>query len=336
MGVKALQKLQIGAESTKGTEVNATTIWRGPGGMLEDTLVIERVEEFVNIAVPINRTYIPSLSGALSMAATPATFEQLPYILEAGIISETPAQDGAGSDYIYEYPVNTTSINTIRTYTIEGGDNQQAEIMLYSFVTDFSLSGAAGEALMMSANWVGRQIATTTFTAALSVPAVEEILASNGKVYLDAVSGSYGGTQVTAGNVLSFNLDVTTGYRPKWTIDGNSLDFDHDYFDIGSFDISGSLVWEHAATAVTEKSNWRNQTLRLLRLEYQGSAVATPGATYSNKTLLIDVPIYWEKFNALGDQDGNTIVEGTFKGGYDETDATALQITVVNELSALT
>ena len=46
------------------------------------------------------------MGGSLAMAATPATFEQLPHILEAGIKSVgTGAADGAGTGKIYAYPI---------------------------------------------------------------------------------------------------------------------------------------------------------------------------------------------------------------------------------------
>lgn len=335
MGTKFHQKLQLGKETTPGTAVAATTIWRGPGGTLDDTRTINRASEYVGLAMPTNRIYTPKYAAALAMASTEATFEQLPYILEAGIKAATPAQDGSGDGYVYEYALGTTSANTIRTYTIEGGDEKAAEEMEYAFVESFTLSGNAGEAVMMSANWIGRQVSTSTFTAALSVPAVEEILAGTGEVFIDDVADDFGDTQLAAGNVLSFTLNVNTGRAAKYTIDQGDLVFNHVYLNIDALDISGTLTWEHDTAAIAEKALWRSNTPRLLRLVFTGSAFAQAGTDYSNKTLLIDVPIYWEKFNPLGDQDGNSIVEASFKGAYDFTAAEPMTITVVNELTAL-
>ena len=156
MGQKWAQKIQLGRETTAGTAVAATSIWRGVGGMIKDDREVTMVEEQVGFVQNILRSYIGSIGGSLSMAATPATFEQLPHILEAGIKTVgTGAADGAGSGKIYDYVKGTTSIETLKTYTIETGDNQQAEEMEYSFVESFTLSAAlsgftAGVALVLT------------------------------------------------------------------------------------------------------------------------------------------------------------------------------------------
>lgn len=336
-GGKWAQKIQLGGETTAGTAVAASALWRGEGGMLKDDREVVFVPEMVGKASPTTRTYIPKLAGSLSMAATPATFEQLPYILEAGIILETPAQDGAGSDYIYEYPVGYSSVNTIRTYTIETGDNQQAEEMEYSFVESFTLSGEAGSAVMMSADWIGRQVTNTTFTGAIAVPTVEEILAGEGTFYIDAATGTAGSTAVTD-TLLSWSLKVDTGRKPKYTVDSGQKYFDFEYFDRDSFDAELSVVYEHNATSVAEKTDWRNETAQKLVIKVEGSNVTTAGTDYSAKTLLIEMMGKYADFEELSDEDGNSVVNATYKLGWDEndTDYPALKITVVNELSSLT
>ena len=219
MGQKWAQKIQLGRETTAGTAVAATSIWRGVGGMIKDVREVTMVEEQVGFVQNILRSYIGSIGGSLSMAATPATFEQLPHILEAGIKTVgTGAADGVGSGKIYDYVKGTTSIETLKTYTIETGDNQQAEEMEYSFVESFTLSAARGEAVMMSADWIGRQVTNTTFTGSLTVPTVDEVLAGTGLLYIDANSGTIGTTAVT-GTLLDWELNVTTGWRGKWTND---------------------------------------------------------------------------------------------------------------------
>lgn len=133
-GAKALRKIQLGRETTAGTAVAATTVWRGLG-TIEDQRETVFPEEDVGYLGGLDRNYIPVLEAGLTMDPVPATFEQLPHILEAGVKTATPSQDGtAGSGYSYTYTLPTTSKNTLKTYTIEGGDDQQAEEMEYSFV----------------------------------------------------------------------------------------------------------------------------------------------------------------------------------------------------------
>jgi len=335
-GNKAEQVIQLGKETTKGTAVAATAIWRGQGGQLQDDRTVTFVPEQVGYAVPTNRTYTGKLGGSLAMAATPATFEQLPYLFEASIIAETPAADGAGSGIIYDYVQGTVSVNSIRTYTLESGDNQQAEEMAYCFVTDWTLSAEAGDAVMMSANWIGREPAPTTITDLITAgpQTVETILAGKGSLYIDASSGTAGTTQVSD-TLLGWSLNYTSGRQAKYTVDSGQLYFDFDYFDIDSFDAVLNLKYEHNASAVTEKAAWRAETARLIQLKVTGSTLTTSGTTYSVKTLILNMAGKYETFEALSDENGNSIVNCTFRVSYDETDDTVFEAIVVNQLAAL-
>lgn len=334
-GLKAFQRVNYGFESTEGTAVAASKQFRGNGGMIADLRTIQHPEELTSVGVPTTRMYTPQLLAGMSMASTPATFEQLPVILTAGIEKiESGVQDGSGTDYIYDFDMPTTALNTISTLTLESGDNQQFEEAEYCFVTDFSLTGNAGEAVMMASNWRGRQAEKTTATSA-TIPSVEEILAGKGAVYIDDGDGTIGTTQVSQA-ILNFGLNVTTGWKPKFFIDGNALYFSRHYYDIGAVAIELSLTFEHDATGVAAKDDWRAETEKLIRLDFTGSAVTTGGTTYSNKKLIIDVVGQYTNIEPLSDQEGNSIYQATFRGAYSPTAAiTPLSMTVVNELSSL-
>jgi len=329
-GIKALRKLQFGRESTAGTIVPATTIWRGIGA-LEDKSEPQFVEEDIGYLSGVDRTYIPFVEGGLSLDSTPMTFEQLPHLLEMGIKTATPVQDGTGSGYIYTYDFPTTAAPTIKTYTIEGGDNQQAQVMQYCHAQEFTLEANAKEAWMMSAEIIGRQVANQAFTGSVALPSVEDMLFAKTKLYIDAIGGSWGGTQ-KSNTLLAASLKYTTGVIPKYTADGNL------YFSFIQYtqpEVVLSVTFEHEGTAVAEKANFESQTPRLIRLQIQGSTFAAAGTTYSVKTCLIDLAGKWEKFNALGDQDGNDVIEAEFRARYNSTGAKFGKIVVVPALSAL-
>ena len=328
-GVKALRKIQLGREVTPGTAVVATTLWRGLG-TIKDARTIEMVDEDIGLLINTNRSYIPKYMAEISMESVPATFQQLLHLFEAGIMTASPVADGAGTGFIYTYNVPTTSIPTIQTYTIEGGDNQQAEEMEYSFVSEFTLEGAGGEALMMSGNWTGRQVTNTTFTGAIAIPVVEEILTSRGKIYIDTVASGFGNTQVS-NLLLKMSLKVKTGLIAKFTTEGEL------YFSFHQStrpEIELNLTFEHTTDAVNEKIFWRDQTPRAIRIIFEGSGLTTPGA-FDFHTLILDLPGIYKEFANLGDQDGNDIYDVTFSVGYDPTIGHGGQIVVVNQLSAV-
>ncbi len=329
-GVVPLRKIIIGKETTAGTAVAGDVVWRGKG-TLEDMVEPVPVDEQVGYLSGTDNQYIPFVEGKLTMEASPATFEQLPHIFEAGIETDAPAQDGAGTGYIYEYIFPTTSKNTIATYTIEGGDDQQEEEMAYCFVTNFGLSGKSKEAVMVSADWMGRQIAPSTFTS-VALATCESILFQKAKLYIDAVAGTIGTTLVSS-TMLGFDMKVATGIHPKYTADGQLY---YTFHDFAKPEITLDLTWEHNASAVTEKANWRAGTARQIRLLIEGSALGTAGTAYTYKTLTIDLAGKWRKFSKIGDNgDGNDIVTGTFVASYNSTAALFAEILVINELSAL-
>lgn len=335
MAVRVLRKIQIGTETTAGTAVAASTVWRSPdpAGMIDDARDIIVVPENIGYAQWGGANYQPKYGAALAMADQPATYQQLPYILAAGvenIVSGT--QDGAGSGYIYQYDFPATSMQSIKTFTIEAGDDQRQDEMEYSFVQNFALSGNKGEAVMMSADWFGRQATDCSFTASQSVPTtIEEILFLKGKLYLDASGGSIGDTQ--AENCwLGFTLDVNTGWVPLFTAEGNL------YFSsakcIGPV-VTGTLVLEHDATAETEIGYARAGTARLMRMLFTGSSFTTAGTTYSAYTLKCDFAIKYTDVPVIEDDEGDDVVTLPFQAYYSSTDTQPGQIIVVNTSSTL-
>ena len=323
-GIKKLRKVQLGRETTAGTEVDATDLWRGPG-IIEDQLETVFPDEDVGYLSGIGRSYIPKTQGAITLDEAPATFEQILHVLEAGVKTVSSTQDGSGSGYIYEYAFPTTTANTIKTYTVESGDNQEEEQMLYAFVEAFNLSGAAGEAVMVTSDWIGRQVSTGSYTSTTAIPTVEEIMFQKGKLYIDSDTATMGGTQVT-NTFLDFSLDVVTGWVPVYTGDGN-LYFSFNK-NIGP-EVMLDVTFEHDATAVAEKAAWRAGNGRLIRVQFEGAAFTTAGDSFSYPTLRIDLAGYWESFDKLADQNGNDVVTGTFRAQYSSVASTFAQITVV-------
>jgi len=333
IGIKRLRQLQLAAEVTPGTAVTtATALWRGLG-TLKDDRVFEQVDEDIGYLSGVDHIFSSKLYGTLSMEPVVATFEQLPYILEAGVKTITPVQDGTGTDYIYDYPLSTTAANAVQSYTIKGGDNNEVEIMEYCLVESFTLDGKMDSAVMMSAKWFGRQVAVhgAGFTS-LSVPAVNPIIAAKGILAIDDDDASFGDTPVS-GTLLDWKLDWKTGVVPVFVADNGELYFEtHKMIES---EVKLEVTFEHETSAAAEKVNWRAGTKRLLQILIEGPEAATPGTAYTYLTLIINLPGYWETFSEISDQDGNNIVKGTFISKYNATAAQAAQIIVVNELSAL-
>lgn len=329
MGIKALRSCQLGPENTAGAAIAAITVWNGPAPMLEDQRERVRPEADTGNLGGNNRTYVPKLAAGCTMEGE-ATFEQLLHIFQAGIKKvSAPSDDGAGSGKVWEFPFGTTAQNTVQTYTIEAGDDQQFERMEYSFVKSFTLSGKSGEAVMLSADWVGRQISTCTKTMNKTAPVVEEILFGNSTLAIDDVGGPIGGTPVTA-TLKGFEFGGSTGMIENFT--GDEVFFTN--IKNVKPELTLKITFEHNASAVAEKAAADVETPRAIRLMFEGSAL-TSAYTYSKKTLIIDMAGKWLSFEKIDEEDGNDVVTGEFSVAYDATADLFCEITLVNKIAAL-
>ncbi len=332
-GVKKLRRLQMGREGTPGSAVEATDTWRGTG-TIEDGTVVIFPDEDVGLYPQTTRSYIPSKVARLTMDETPATFKQIRHIFEAGIQTAVSSADGAGAGWKWSYPLPSTVSDTLKTYTIEGGDNIECEEMEYAFVEHFNLSGAPGEAVMLTADWVGRQVSTSVFTSTATclLPAVEEILFSLGKIYIDNDTLTATETRNQLTNTwLEFNLDVVTGWQPVTTGDG-ALYFT--YIKNVKPEVTLDVVFEHNAAALVEKDDWKTQQGKVLRMTFLGSTF-TAGTSFENETLRIDLAGKFEKFEKIGERAGNDVLEATFKAGYSSVSATFAEFFMVVSDSAV-
>jgi len=328
-GIKKLRKVQFGLEVTPGSAVAASVLWRGLG-MLDDQREITFVDESIGVLAGTDRTYTARVKAQCDLAETPLTFEQLPLLLCIAIDDLTSGvADGSGTDFIYTYTGGQTSQPGYKTFTVETGDNQQAEKCAHMFASEIALKGASGEAWMMSGTLIGAEVENTTFTPALSVPAVETALFNKTKLYIDDGGGTIGTTQ-KSNTLLDCEITIRSGLMPKETADGELY---FSFVNQGAPDATMNVTFEHDGTATAEKTAWRDETTRLIRLLVEGSQFSTPGTEYTYHTLQIDMAGKWEKFDPIDDVDGNDICKGTFQSRYSSADALSLEIVVANELS---
>jgi len=170
-GVLTLRRIQLGREAaaTPGTPVLATSIFRGMG-VLEDDRPVTAIEENVGYMAPTNRTYIGRLGAKLALVPVPATFEQVGYLFEMGILSiGTGVADGGGTGKIYNYIAPVTAKNVIAAYTAECGDDQQKAEAEFLHAQTITLAGKYGEAVMMSADLAARKVTRGIYSAGVDI-----------------------------------------------------------------------------------------------------------------------------------------------------------------------
>jgi hypothetical protein len=332
-GIYALQKIQFArnADSDSDDYVPATQIWRG-NGQLEDTRNLYFVQENIGNLTGSNRTNTSLYGGKLALDAIEATYKQFPNLLEMSIKAATPVTD-SGEVYTYTYPFPTTSVQTLKPYTIEGGDNSGAEALNFVHCMDWTLAGEGGKAWMMSGNLIGKQVIPQAFTGGASLPNVDgdTLNFSKTKFYIDADSDTWGSTLVS-NTLLKATIKYNAKLVAKPTADG-ALTWS--FIVAPQPDITVAVTFEHNASAVSAKVDWRAETPKLIRFLNQGTAFTSPGNTYSVRTAIFDFAGKWLKFNKIGNMNGNDILEGTFQVKSSEVQASAGQILIANNISTL-
>lgn len=328
-GIRPLRMVKLGKQPSTQAQPT-TTVWHG-NGLWDDTRVIKFIGADEGVLPGTDETYTPKLGGALLLETTPATFEQFPHLAEMTIKKVTTgAADGSGAGKVYNYAFPTTAVPTLGYYTIETGDNQQAEEGDYCYATDFTLTGDEGEAWTMAANVIGRQVQVSAFTTTATIPDVEPILFQKTKLYVDTIGGSFGGT-LKSNTLIAAQLTYKNGARAKFTADGNLY---YSFVQPTTPEVRLKLTFEHDAIGTAQKVNWRAETASKIRLIATGSAF-TAGSAYSTKTMIIDVCGKWEKFNKIGERNGNDILEGMFVAKYSRTAADFGKLVIVNKVTAL-
>jgi len=330
---KKLRRVQIGRQAAVDTEVDATYKWPGTGTIL-DNIDVQQIDQDVGIAGGTTEVNIPMKGGGLALGPDTAAFEMMLHLCEMSIKTVSGVIDGTGNDpYIYTYPFPTTAGNSIKQYTVEGGDDTQEEQFLNVFCSDWTLAGSARNPYQLSANLTGGTVAPGTFTSDPGLGLRNNMNFGMTKVYLDAVGGAIGTTQ-KSNTVHSLNFKYTSSQKAKETADGR-LDFS---FVQDTLDYSAILQveFEHDSIATAEKAFYRAGTPRLLQVKVEGStAFANPGSTYSVPTMLLNLPGVWMNFSKIGERNGNDVVTGTFESHYDSTAAIAGSVVLAVALDAV-
>lgn len=327
-GPFSMNKTALGRESTFGTGVAATTLWRAPFSMVENASERVIVDENVGLLVQAERAYDIKHAGRLAMPATELTFEQVVHILEAGVLAATP---GAGPGYsrTYAYPTDN-SVPTPKSYTIETYNNladADALEMNAALVEEFTFEANAGEAWKMSATWFGRRPVSTTPTSLSTLTTVEEALLPKTLLYIDATGGTVGTTQKT-GVLMGVQVRVRTGLVPLPVGDGNLY---HSTYKWTKPEITYTLTVEleedsGASVVKTARAARDASTVQLLKTSCSGSG---------SKSFAMQWAGVHDSVGDYTNADGNTTVQISGHAVYSAADTLFWSCTVVNAVASV-
>jgi len=320
------------AQLGRGNNVAATTIWRGPFMSPEDDRTREITEENVGLAMGAERSYDTLLSAMCAVPETPLTFEQFPHLLEASIQTATPTGSGT---YVRDYIVPTGDAwNAIQIYTIRAGNkivSADVQILPYAFVSEWNVKGEWGKSWTMAATWKAQRMIGGAFTAALTVPAVEEALFNRSTFFMDASGGTIGTTQIE-GVVTAFELKYESGIIWVPAGDGNLYPVRHKYTRpkvtyTMTIEAEQDPAAGDASTVVTERAAFAANQVRLLRVRIPGSSAA--------RLIVFDMPAKHDKIGPYEDSDGDSQITIEGHGVYSPTDSLAFKTSVTNSVATM-
>ena len=331
--IKDLLQVQLGTnDSDWGTVMPGTAKLMGvESASLKSVHEAEMKEELRGTVHP---GYVAVVKGAHGEATLGVhlTYEDAPYFLDAllgAAVVGAPTSDGvrtytASPDWASSDP--QPKIFTIK-YGSASTDNYVVG-MPGATLTKFNLKGESGGQLMLTADFVGKSVATSDGTlAALSDRTVNIVLGSHGALWIDVSSDAVGTTAITT-TAFAFELDANTG-RALQTHLGSSTP---DGYRHGKFEATLKLTLEMTSAmytifqALLDPAVTQTAAERVVRLKFTNTSI-----------FQIDFAgVVLEKPEAFTDRDGVVTMELTLTAIYNAVMGTWMKAaSTVADLSAL-
>ena len=327
MGLRALRKIQLGKETTKGTAVAATAALLGLLTMKESPTIHRPVEERGTLAEFARSIKVANLAE-LTFEGD-ATFEQLLYLLHMGVMGNvSPVADGTNGQK-WTFTPAMASAGVFDSFTIEYGDDVEQWETEYCLARSIAVSGALNEAMRMRGDIFGRKMSVCDFTSGITSPAVESIPFQKAKLYIDDESGTIGSTE-KASTLIAATFTITTGLAPKRYADG-SIDFSGYAELFKGVELKMTFAFNSGAEA--ERLKFDGETARLVRIRADGSAIA--GVTPSQHRLDLDFCGIYTDWATLTERDGEDVVEVTMSSQLGSNYTKLFEVAVTNKLASL-
>lgn len=278
-------------EATNGTRVTPRYLWRGVGDWVVDEREVTKVEELVGISGGTDRTYIAKLKASMEIAETEATYKQLPALFYGlGLVARdgfgafgtlTPSvYSNTGSIWRYGLNIPSTVFSTTPSYTIESGDNAEAQVAVYGVTEEVTLTFEAGESAKVSANFLSqygtRTNAEGSFSAAGTLENVTVILSSKTKA-VDILDVSF----------AALNSNTTALLREVWAASGSAVWV---VGPSGTIRFFNGLTWaaQTSGSSSSLQSVWGTSATSVWTVGSGGTILFYNGSTWASQPIILD------------------------------------------------
>jgi len=331
MGERALTSVQYGVESAHGTEVNATKILQGAEAVVPRDRIPSFPQESLGVRARSMRSEIYQIHvETLPVRIEHGYFQALPLIFGSGVKGNVTAaeQTESQSDYLWAFAPSMTAANNPVSFTMEVKEDVQPYTIEYCLTKRIRLAGRVGvnEPVNIEFDMFGKQVTPKAATAALSLAAVEPMIANLSEIYIDTTWANLGNTQKT--DILrEFNIEILTGVHPKFHGDSKLMTADAESW----FEVMANFVFEGNANADAIFDAMQAQTEQAIRVKMYGSQIGA-GDVHS---CVVDMFGTWEEVTPLGQTvDGNNLHTALFHAYYDDTGAVLFDVNVTTDSNA--
>ena len=331
-GLRALRKILVGQETTKGTAVTPTAFLVGTLGMRDQLELFMPDEYETGRLASYERSQIIAREATLPFEAD-ANYEQLAYLLEMAVKQTEVGGVPAVTDSRY---VNTTTNVTTWTYTpnytesndplsltVQYGDDIQQFESAFVSCRNIEFSGQVGDIVKTSADLFGRTVTKiASFGATVEPPDRESIKMGTSELYIDPTWAAVGTTAKTA-TLVDFSYKFNTGFSPMKYAD-NRLDFSDLAEAKRHVELDMTVGFNDSAVELFDAYNDQSQVV--VELRFTGSEVSAN----NNKSFKLQVGGNVTEFMELSEREGQDIVKVKLMSIFDDTGDRDMSIILEN------
>jgi hypothetical protein len=315
--------VQIGVESTPGARANANKQFQLINiepSISADIQTFRAIgSKYLALALPPGNEMVEaSISG-------PINYTELVYLLSSLLTATTPEELGTGA-YQWVFAPNVFSEDTVKTLTVETGSPVRAMRFTYGLVTALTFSFTRENA-ELSGTMIGQRLEddiqlTSSPTKIKLVP----VAPASVSVYMDDDPDDIGTTKLA--RVLSAELEISDRFSPVWTLDAAQASFATHVETVPTARLALTVEADDAGMGLL--AAMREGAKKFVRVLATGPTIGT-----NNYKLQFDLCGTVTEVGDFSDEDGVYAIEWTLSTAYDADWGKALEVTVVNELSAL-
>ncbi len=342
--VAPLRLIQLGKESTRGTEVDATArrVTRPGGVTFRDLTEKQSIEADYGLLDKRHSSALSEIarqSSELELAGD-LSFEQVLYPLLAGVkggVGPGAEQTVGQGDFKWLFTPNATADPAPDAFTLEyvereGTTVRQEITAVYGLCKRIRISASKGNHYAtLDEEWFARKAVSKAFKSGIGLPSRTIIPAPKFTLEPGATFAALGGGTVLPTQVISFEWELETGIMPKWRLDTSSPDFAAYQFGIREMTLSMTL--DLSAEAETERTTILQAAIaRYWRIEVVGAQIGSG----LFKTITIDGA--YENVDPMAsgsDEEGQSSIDLKYTGIHDSVKGAPFEITVINTLASI-